>query len=247
MANLTDNDAAWVPGVYQIEDTDPVDGGPPDPNPANGAGIVNLPHKHLADRTAYLLRLIQNLTLDGVLNSATRLAMTVAERAKLGGIAPGATANATDAQLRDRATHTGTQPQSSVAGLVQDLANKGQRSVLDALVADAIRTSNSPRSLGQAGYFQIGTAGLRLMWGRASLSGGVGGATFVDFNPNFPNACVGVWCQDLSVEAQPNSAHIISVIEATISASGFRAYAANRLDDAGGIEVTGIKWLALGY
>jgi len=34
---------------------------------------------------------------------------TTAEKTKLGGVATGATANSTDAQLRDRATHTGTQ------------------------------------------------------------------------------------------------------------------------------------------
>jgi len=35
--------------------------------------------------------------------------MAAADKSKLDGIAAGATANATDAQLRDRATHTGTQ------------------------------------------------------------------------------------------------------------------------------------------
>lgn len=43
--------------------------------------------------------------------------MSSADKAKLDGIQPGATANATDAQLRDRSTHTGTQPIASVAGL----------------------------------------------------------------------------------------------------------------------------------
>lgn len=42
---------------------------------------------------------------------------TTAEKTKLSGIASGATANATDAQLRDRATHTGTQAISTVTGL----------------------------------------------------------------------------------------------------------------------------------
>jgi len=42
---------------------------------------------------------------------------TTAEKNKLAAVAAGATANATDAQLRDRATHTGTQPISSVANL----------------------------------------------------------------------------------------------------------------------------------
>lgn len=50
--------------------------------------------------------------------------MTDAERAKLGGIEAGATANATDAQLRDRATHTGTQVIDTVSGLQAVLDEK---------------------------------------------------------------------------------------------------------------------------
>ena len=42
---------------------------------------------------------------------------TTAEKNKLAAIASGATANATDAQLRDRATHTGAQAISTVTGL----------------------------------------------------------------------------------------------------------------------------------
>jgi hypothetical protein len=42
---------------------------------------------------------------------------TTTEQTKLAGIASGATANATDANLRDRATHTGTQPISTVTSL----------------------------------------------------------------------------------------------------------------------------------
>lgn len=40
---------------------------------------------------------------------------TTTERTKLSGIATGATANATDAQLRDRSTHTGTQALSALS------------------------------------------------------------------------------------------------------------------------------------
>lgn len=43
---------------------------------------------------------------------------------KLDGIAPEATKNASDAQLRDRSTHTGTQPISTVAGLQTALDSK---------------------------------------------------------------------------------------------------------------------------
>lgn len=43
------------------------------------------------------------------------LAFTAAERTKLSGIASGATANSTDVQLRDRSTHTGSQPAASIS------------------------------------------------------------------------------------------------------------------------------------
>mgnify|MGYP001205308260 CR=1 FL=1 len=48
-------------------------------------------------------------------SEANTNAFTDAEKAKLGGIAAGATVNATDAQLRDRATHTGQDPWSAIA------------------------------------------------------------------------------------------------------------------------------------
>ena len=43
--------------------------------------------------------------------------LSTGDKAKLDGIATGATANATNAQLRDRSTHTGTQPSTSITGL----------------------------------------------------------------------------------------------------------------------------------
>lgn len=50
--------------------------------------------------------------------------MAAADKTKLDGIAAGATANATDAQLRDRATHTGTQAISTVSSLQTALDGK---------------------------------------------------------------------------------------------------------------------------
>lgn len=52
MANLIDTASAWEPSVYQIETTDPVVGGVP--NPTTGAGMVNIPHQQLAQRTQWL-------------------------------------------------------------------------------------------------------------------------------------------------------------------------------------------------
>ncbi|MGV1079769.1 MAG: hypothetical protein ACOYD1_07935 [Candidatus Nanopelagicales bacterium] len=63
-------------------------------------------------------------TLDAVTDTGTRVAMTPAERTKLAGVATGATVNASDAALRDRSTHTGTQPSASLTDLteaVQDI------------------------------------------------------------------------------------------------------------------------------
>jgi microcystin-dependent protein len=51
MAGLTET-SQWADEVYQIEQTDPVVGGPPDL--AQSQGITNVPHKNLADRTAWL-------------------------------------------------------------------------------------------------------------------------------------------------------------------------------------------------
>ena len=51
--------------------------------------------------------------------TATTASYTTAEKSKLAAIAAGATANATDAQLRDRSTHTGTQPASSISDFAQ--------------------------------------------------------------------------------------------------------------------------------
>ena len=55
---------------------------------------------------------------------ANQRLMTAAEATKLANIAEQATKNASDAALRDRSTHTGTQPISTVEGLADTLATK---------------------------------------------------------------------------------------------------------------------------
>ena len=72
------------------------------------------------------------ISLDKTADSATRLAMTSDERAKLADVATAATANATDAQLRDRATHTGTQTAATISDFTE-----GVQDVLGAMVAAA--------------------------------------------------------------------------------------------------------------
>lgn len=52
MADLNDATETWQDGIYQLEQTDPVLGGPP--NEATGAGMDNIPHLQLARRTRWL-------------------------------------------------------------------------------------------------------------------------------------------------------------------------------------------------
>jgi hypothetical protein len=55
--------------------------------------------------------------MENMVEGATKKILSAAERLKLAGIATAATANATDAQLRDRSTHTGTQSVATITGL----------------------------------------------------------------------------------------------------------------------------------
>lgn len=56
---------------------------------------------------------------DNVTESTTRKFLTTTERTKLSGIATGATVNATDAALRARSSHTGTQSASTISDLTE--------------------------------------------------------------------------------------------------------------------------------
>lgn len=58
MAGLNDAET-WAAEVYQIETTDPVQGGAP--NPTTGAGMTNIPHLQLANRTRWLKQRVDTL------------------------------------------------------------------------------------------------------------------------------------------------------------------------------------------
>lgn len=63
-------------------------------------------------------------TSDGIVEGSVNLFMTTAERSKLAGVATGATANDTDANLKNRANHTGEQAISTITGLQTALNGK---------------------------------------------------------------------------------------------------------------------------
>lgn len=59
------------------------------------------------------------ISADKLADGTTAKVMTATERTKLAGIAGGATANAADADLRDRGTHTGQQPSTSISDFTE--------------------------------------------------------------------------------------------------------------------------------
>lgn len=93
------NGSSWV------NDTDATSG---------GGGSTNLS----SSTSTTTVTVISDTGTDATLAAATGSAagvLTAADKTKLDGIATGATANSTDAQLRDRSTHTGTQTASTIA------------------------------------------------------------------------------------------------------------------------------------
>ena len=72
---------------------------------------------------ALQLALDSKQPIDAVL-TATTASFTTTLKTKLDGITAAATANSSDAALRDRATHTGTQAMSTIAGLAAEFATK---------------------------------------------------------------------------------------------------------------------------
>ena len=81
----------------------------------------------IANKTATTLDITSDTGADATIPSATITEaglMTSADKVKLNGIATGATANSTDAELRDRATHTGPQAISTITGLQTALNDK---------------------------------------------------------------------------------------------------------------------------
>jgi hypothetical protein len=81
--------------------------------------------------------------------------MTGADKSKLDGVATGATANATDLALRDRATHTGAQATSTITGL--DAALGGKQATL--VSGTSIKTINGTSVLGSGDIVIAGGGG----------------------------------------------------------------------------------------
>ncbi len=121
---------------------DPGDGG----SGGGGGGAVD----SVNGRTGIVV-----LDADDIADTTTRKLLTSAERTKLSGIATAATANATDAALRDRATHTGTQ----TAATISDLREQVEDYVAALLAAGSNVTLTYTDNGSGAGSLSIAAAG----------------------------------------------------------------------------------------
>lgn len=123
-------------------------------------GATNL---SIANRNDATLDVASDTGNDATLPAATTsLAglLTAADKTKLDGIAAGATANATDSALRDRANHTGEQAIGTVTGLQ------------DALDGKAAQATTYTKTQADAALAQRSTTGAAFMLARNLYFGG---------------------------------------------------------------------------
>ncbi|PYE31212.1 collagen triple helix repeat protein [Rhizobium sp. PP-WC-1G-195] len=83
----------------------------------DGAQSLTTPQQEQGRANLGLAAVAASGNSDDLTQGITNLLMTTAERSKLGNVAAGATANATDAYLVSRANHSGTQAIATVEGL----------------------------------------------------------------------------------------------------------------------------------
>lgn len=111
----------------------------------------------LSERAALVKQVLES--------NADTLTMTQAEKTKLAGVQVGATANQTNAQLLDRANHTGSQAISTVTGLQTALDSKAgtgtvwPQSQVSGLQAALATLANKPEAFSQLSDTPISYAG----------------------------------------------------------------------------------------
>ncbi|MES2782590.1 MAG: hypothetical protein V4657_07330 [Pseudomonadota bacterium] len=174
----------------------------------------------------------QSATLD-----ATTASFTTAQQTKLSGIATAATANAADAQLRDRASHTGAQAISSVTGLQTALDGKQASGSYEAVgtAASAISAHTAagdphPQYLtaaeGNAAYAPIGGGSDAWTWAKLASDSTVSTIAFASV--------------PLSFTAAINTTYLVEVMGAYQAAATTTGIAL-ALDIPAGAEIIGIN------
>lgn len=243
MANLTENPATWETGIYQIEQTDPVLGGAP--NVATGAGMSNIPHIQLTNRTAFLKKVIDDTGLGA---AAVPLVTLNSAAARLTGSYRFASGDANT-------------PAVGVAGTVQVIA--ASASAVNQIACDSASTRTWARfwngavwsgwaefwqssgvhsSLASSGWQRL-PSGLILQWGlfvRNSATANV----FYSFNfpITFPTACLSLIASQ-AVDPPGTSSGGVMTVTGIVSASQGRVAFGSTFSATD----TGIRWWATGH
>jgi hypothetical protein len=220
MANLTENPASWESGVYQIETTDPVLGGAP--NVGTGAGMSNIPHLQLANRTAFLKKVIDDAGLGA---AAVPLVTLNAAAARLTG------------SYRFASTDANT-PASGVAGTLEVIAasaNAVNQMAMDSAStrmwtrfwngtvwsawSEIWRTTGVSESLGASGWQRL-PSGLIMQWSTVSGTASGGGAAntvTATFPLTFPSTAASVLVSDSGAAGIMCGGSATSTAQANIS------------------------------
>jgi hypothetical protein len=108
--------------------------------------------------------------------------MSGADKTKLDGIATGATANSTDAQLRDRSTHTGTQPAATISDFPAS-----SRAQTEAMLTAGTNVTLTPSGTGATRSIQIsataGGGGVSTVTATAPITSTGGGSPDIGIVP----------------------------------------------------------------
>ena len=110
-------------------------------NGSSGAGATNLSNTPAASSVEIESSTGTNTTVAGASTSLAGV-MTSADKTKLDGIATGATANDSDANLKNRANHTGTQTASTISDFDTEVANNTAVQANTAKVSNATHTGD---------------------------------------------------------------------------------------------------------
>ena len=117
--------------------------------PASGAGATNL---SVGNKTATTLDIESDTGTDATVPEATTSEaglLSATDKTKLDGVATGATANDTDANLKNRANHTGTQTASTISDFDTEVANNS------AVTANTAKNSYPSADATKVGYISV--------------------------------------------------------------------------------------------
>lgn len=179
----------------------------------------------------------EKLSVDPILVNTTA-SFTTAQQSKLSGVATGATANATDAQLRDRATHTGAQAMTSVTGLQSALDGKQASGSYEAagtsatgIAAHVAAGDPHPQYLtvaeGNAAYAPVGGGSDAWIWTKLASDSTVSTTAFANVT-------------GMSFTGAASTTYLVEVIGAYQSAATTTGIALS-LDIPAGAEIIGIN------